>query len=403
LAVLVGEGELDESRRWRLVASLFEQRRSLIEGGCALAAVQATCLLRTGDRAFLIFGALTLLATFLRILQARAFRHAPARGQGKPGTPEDWAGWFTAGALAASVLWGATELLLFARYDDPLLQLFTLMVHAGWLSGAAARNAASPSAILVQTLFTVLPGLLWVAFFGHGFVLIMVPFAMAQISATLSIARNCGGMLERTMLSEQRLAEANARLTALSATDWLTGIGNRRAFDCGLHTAWLQASRDGTDLAVMLLDVDYFKRFNDRYGHPAGDSCLRLVGKLAAQSVRRPSDFVARYGGEEFVILLPGTSEAGARERGEMLCRMVEDACVPHQDSPAGLVTVSIGVASMAPAPGDDSAALVDLADRALYHAKQSGRGRVCTASQQARVGDMVEACIVEARKNVLF
>ncbi len=405
-AVLVGEGELDVPNRWRLVASLFEQRRSLIEGGCALAAVQIICLLRTGDRAFLAFAGLTLITTFLRVLQGQDFHHAPARDALRATTPEVWAGRFTAGAVAASALWGMSELLLFVCYDDQVLQLFTLMVHAGWQSGAAARNAASPRAILVQTVL-ILPGLLWVALFGHGVVRMMVPFAFIQISATLSIARNCGSMLERTMLSEQRLSEANARLTAVSATDWLTGVGNRRAFDCALHTAWLQATRDGTDLALLLLDVDHFKQFNDRYGHPAGDACLKLVGKLAATIVRRPADFAARYGGEEFVILLPATSEAGARECGELLCRLVEDAAVPHQDSPAGRVTVSIGAASMAPTPGEESQALVELADRALYHAKHTGRQRVCTASEQARLGAIVDACIggrpLEERKHVLF
>jgi len=389
LALLVGEGELDLANRWRLASSLVEQRRSLVEGSCALAIVQATCLWHTGDAAFLALCLLTLTITLLRVLQGLTFR------QGAAGmTPELWAGRFVVGIVAMSGLWCCTEMLLFCRFDDPAMQLFTLMVHAGWQSGAAGRNAASPRAIVVQTVITSIPGLWWAAVYGHGFVRIMVPFALVQISATLSIARNCGSMLKRVMLSEQRLSEANARLTALSATDALTGIGNRRAFDQALQAAWQQAARDGTDLALLLLDVDHFKSFNDRYGHPAGDGCLRLIGGVLAAGVRRPSDFAARYGGEEFVVLLPGTTEAGARELGEVLCGLVEEAAMPHLGSPAGLVTVSIGAASMAPTPGEESAALVALADRALYHAKQTGRRRVCTASQQAGFAAMVGACI---------
>jgi diguanylate cyclase (GGDEF)-like protein len=388
-ALLVGEGELDLANRWRLAASLFEQRRSLVEGSCALAIVQVTCLWRTGDTTFLAFCLLTLMVTLLRVLQGCAFR------QGAPAmTPELWAGRFVLGTTATSALWSVTELVLFYRFDDPVLQLFALMIHAGWQSGAAARNAASPRAIMMQSVIMSIPGLWWATMYGHGFVRIMVPFALLQISATLSIARSCGGMLKRTMLSEQRLSEANARLTALSATDALTGIGNRRAFDQALQSAWQQAARDGTDLALLLLDVDHFKSFNDRYGHPAGDGCLRLIGAVLAAGIRRPSDFAARYGGEEFVILLPATTEAGARELGELLGTMIEEAAMPHQGSLAGLVTVSIGAASMSPSPGDDSAALLALADRALYHAKQTGRARVCTASQQAGFTAMVGACI---------
>ncbi len=394
-ALLIGDTDLDLPNRWRLVASLFEQRRSLVEGGCALAAVQAICLWRTGDPGFLVLAVLTLVVTVLRVLQGRAFqRAAPERTCAVGITPELWAARFIIGTAAASGLWAITEILLFSGYDDPMLQLFTMMVHIGWQAGAAARNAASPRAIMMQTLTTTIPALYCVAIFGHGFVLIMVPFGIIEISATLSIARHCGGMVLRTMLSEQRLSDANARLTALSGTDALTGIGNRRAFDQALQTAWQQASRDGTDLAVLLLDVDHFKSFNDRYGHPAGDDCLQMIGAVLASGVRRPSDLAARYGGEEFVVLLPATTESGARELGVLLCRLVEEAALPHAGNPAGHVTVSIGAASMAPAPGEAGSALVSLADRALYHAKQSGRRRVCTASEQAGLTTMVDAFV---------
>ncbi len=394
-ALLIGETDLDLPNRWRLVSALFEHRRSLLEGCFAIAAVQITCLWRTGDALFLAFAVMTLGVTIHRVQQARRFQQSASGAERTAAmTPEAWALRFITGTVETSMLWACTELLLFGRYNDPMLQIFTLMVHSGWQSGAAARNAASPRAIMVQTLTTTIPALWWTAIFCHGFVLIMVPFGLLQISATLSIARNFGKMLLRTMLSEQRLSEANARLTALSATDALTGIGNRRAFDQALQTAWQQAARDGTDLAVLLLDVDHFKSFNDRYGHPAGDFCLQMIGGVLAGGVRRPSDFAARYGGEEFVVLLPATTESGARELGVLLCRLVEEAGLPHIGNPAGHVTVSIGAASMAPAPGEPGAALVALADRALYHAKQSGRRRVCTASEQAGLMTMVDACV---------
>jgi diguanylate cyclase (GGDEF)-like protein len=147
---------------------------------------------------------------------------------------------------------------------------------------------------------------------------------------------------------------------------------------------------------LLVIDVDHFKSFNDRYGHPAGDDCLRLIADVAERTLRRPPDFAARIGGEEFVAVLPGTDEAGAREVAERVRLAVLTSRMPHEGNPIGRVTISIGAASMAPRPGDAAQKLIDLADRALYGAKQSGRNQVRTVSDGMTLGAWI-AVPVEA------
>jgi diguanylate cyclase (GGDEF)-like protein len=141
------------------------------------------------------------------------------------------------------------------------------------------------------------------------------------------------------------------------------------------------AVRGGLDLSLVLIDVDHFKRYNDHYGHLAGDDCLRAVAGHVASIVLRDSDLPARYGGEEFVLLLPGSTAPGAAEVAERLRRAVHDANLPHAASPIGRVTISLGVASLAPGQYDLPAQLVTLADQALYQAKQAGRNQIFLAA----------------------
>jgi diguanylate cyclase (GGDEF)-like protein/PAS domain S-box-containing protein len=178
-----------------------------------------------------------------------------------------------------------------------------------------------------------------------------------------------------------------AKLAALAATDGLTGIANRRHFDEELFTEWRRAARDGRSLAVMLLDVDHFKGFNDRYGHPAGDDCLRSVASTIAATIRRPGDRAARYGGEEFAVILPSTEVAGALDVAERVRAAIQAMAVGHEGNEAGVVTVSIGVAAIAPGPRTalETSLLVGAADLALYEAKRTGRNRVvCAPDMQA-------------------
>jgi diguanylate cyclase (GGDEF)-like protein len=185
------------------------------------------------------------------------------------------------------------------------------------------------------------------------------------------------GMRER--IDGQRLTRANRDLREISGKDPLTGLPNRRTFDAALARALGQSnlpSQALAGIAVMMLDVDFFKRFNDHYGHVAGDACLREVGRVLGSQIRGGTDTVARYGGEEFVAVLPGLDRPRALARAEQLRRAVEALAIPHADAPAGIVTVSVGV-TVGFGPALSAEALTAAADAALYEAKRQGRNTV--------------------------
>jgi diguanylate cyclase (GGDEF)-like protein len=174
-------------------------------------------------------------------------------------------------------------------------------------------------------------------------------------------------------------------LASQAAHDGLTGLFNRRSFDIKLEEEFRRARRQSAMLGLVMIDVDNFKAYNDRYGHPAGDACLRSVSAAIEGEIKRPADGVARYGGEEFAVLLPNTDEAGAFEVAERIRLAVKRLGLEHTDSRDKCVTISAGVASLAAgAPASTSGALVQLADRALYAAKQGGRDVVMAAAVQS-------------------
>ena len=176
------------------------------------------------------------------------------------------------------------------------------------------------------------------------------------------------------------LEQANTQLEALSLEDDLTGIANRRSFERALTDEWNRARRHEHPLALILVDLDYFKEINDRRGHPAGDDCLRRVGAFLAEAIRRSGEVVARYGGEEFAILLPATDGDAALRVAESLRAGIENLGVPY--GTGRRVTASCGVASLVPGPGITAESLVASADRALYAAKHSGRNCVRMADE---------------------
>ncbi len=188
--------------------------------------------------------------------------------------------------------------------------------------------------------------------------------------------------------AEDQLTQANAQLARYAQQDYLTGLYNRRMLDEQLATEIARARRDAQPLSLVMVDVDYFKAYNDSQGHLAGDECLRTLAQVLSASVRRPADTVSRYGGEEFVLILPNTDSTGAHAVAEGIRRQVHALALPHPSSPLGHVTISAGaITQQAPsasaqrghkAPFTDAAqALLRQADQALYTAKNSGRNQV--------------------------
>ncbi|MBL3556267.1 MULTISPECIES: diguanylate cyclase [Marinobacter] len=196
---------------------------------------------------------------------------------------------------------------------------------------------------------------------------------------TLDVQLKANQTLEaRVQARTEELEQANEQLRAVSITDGLTRVANRRRFDEKLEAEWNRALRQGHPLSLVLLDIDYFKRVNDDYGHLAGDDCLVNVARVCAEEIQRSGDLLARYGGEEFSVLLPATPEAGAVSVAERLRRAVAETPV-HIDDQADPVNISVsaGVATIIPTPGSRPSDLIARADEALYAAKHAGRNRV--------------------------
>lgn len=177
--------------------------------------------------------------------------------------------------------------------------------------------------------------------------------------------------------SQQKLAEANIELQKLVSLDGLTGIPNRRRFDEVLQTEWQRAQRKLSPLSLLICDIDFFKIYNDTYGHLGGDECLKKVAAALSACLRRPADLAARYGGEEFALILPDTDEQGALMVAEMCRRRIEELAIPNVGSPMhGKVTLSLGLASVIPSAQIKPEELIDMADQALYAAKHNGRNQ---------------------------
>ena len=183
--------------------------------------------------------------------------------------------------------------------------------------------------------------------------------------------------------SQQELLRANLELRRLTHSDGLTGLSNRRYLDEFLGAEWRRALRENTEISFLMIDVDYFKPYNDTHGHVSGDNVLRSVAATIRREISQPRDLVARFGGEEFAVVLPGIGSGGARLLAEKMRRDVAALALPHAGSAVSEhLTISIGVATLTPAEGIAETALVEEADAALYRAKRDGRNRVAFSMQ---------------------
>lgn len=210
------------------------------------------------------------------------------------------------------------------------------------------------------------------------------PVSEIVLTAKVRAMQRIAQMRYSLVVLTRRLDEANRELIRLSSVDVLTDIANRRQFDEFLTREWSRGIRSAAPFSMLMCDVDFFKQYNDHYGHPAGDECLKKVAKTLQGCVRRPADLTARYGGEEFAVVLPDTDLAGAVQVAEEMRRALENLALPHAGSESGFVTISIGVACTVPRRERGSAEqLVAAADTALYSAKQAGRNCVQVASEE--------------------
>ena len=237
------------------------------------------------------------------------------------------------------------------------LAVFVMAVPAV-IFAALRRGPFSPvlTGSLIESIF-LLQGFLWVTSFT------------VQASAAAISGR------ERM---RQELSDAFQEAHINAGVDHGTGLANRRTFDKELAREWRRGLREHFQISLLMIDVDFFKLYNDHYGHLAGDACLRAVADYLAKSPLRASDLVARYGGEEFVLLLPRAGLQGAVIIAEILRQRVIDAALPHIGNIAGIVTISIGVATLQPVDAVSETMLIEMADAALYDAKHDGRNRVC-------------------------
>jgi diguanylate cyclase (GGDEF)-like protein len=183
--------------------------------------------------------------------------------------------------------------------------------------------------------------------------------------------------IQRLLVAEEELRLAHRDLEHIAKTDSLTGLPNRRCFDATLAQEWSRACRTGNSVALILIDIDWFKQYNDHYGHVLGDDCLRQIAQLIGKSINRPADLAARYGGEEFVILLPETELAGAVKIAEEVRSAIEAAKIEHRGSTLGIVTISAGVTANHQQGVILAIDLLEKADSLLYRAKRMGRNRV--------------------------
>ena len=294
------------------------------------------------------------------IMMTLALALATFSGQGE----RVWGVPLSPNLLLPSVLYMAVR--FGTRWTSLAVALIALATAWAQTTGHKPFGEGSPHALILQT---------------QEFILIL-----SIIGLGFSVLFNEQRLLTRDLEDKVRerthaLEESNDKLAALSATDGLTGIANRRRFDEALAIEWSRARRNGQALALALLDVDLFKAYNDRYGHQAGDDCLRLVAHVLVANVHRAGDLVARYGGEEFALVAPGADEASAVAMAQAVCRDLQARATPHDASPFGVLTASIGVAVMLPHEGETEELLIRKADQALYQAKERGRNRVVLAN----------------------
>jgi len=334
--------------------------------------------------AFLLFLQVTMRATSDMLFRRRATSDPVSL----------WFRRFAVISLLSGIVWGVSLAILYAG-STPDTQVVVLAIGCGILQSSAARAYLAPRSTFLVIL--TIMAFVNIAAIREGN-WIMVPICLAYVGFLASYMVRLIEMDEKRLAAEHRtrvlveaLADSNEKLTRANEqlrrharTDALTGLDNRRGFDDELRRRLTVVRDTGRPLALLLIDVDHFKRFNDTHGHPAGDRCLQVVAELLKQSINNMDATAARYGGEEFGILLQGADADQACALAERLRSRVAELLVRTEEGDAASLTVSIGVASVN--RDDDELSVVAIADRRLYQAKASGRNRVCGSDDDERL-----------------
>jgi diguanylate cyclase (GGDEF)-like protein len=209
------------------------------------------------------------------------------------------------------------------------------------------------------------------------------PFQIEEVLARIEVHLSIIRLQQQLQLANESLEIANQKLYKQTVLDGLTQIANRRHFDDYLMHEWQRAVREKQSLALLICDIDFFKQYNDTYGHQGGDDCLKQIAQVIEKVSKRPADLVARYGGEEFGVILPNTNIAGAIEMSEQVCQAVRDLKISHEKSSvASYVTLSLGISCIIPTTENNVTEFIKMADKALYQAKNQGRNKFVVSIQ---------------------
>lgn len=361
-------------------------------------------------RLLIIWGAGILIFNLLRVYVIRGTLDPGF----KASTVHTRARQYIAITTLLGICWGTFTFMPFAGND--LYRLMSVLMLTGMAGGALTSNAALVVAYYGFVFPILVPMSAFWLFIGgelgviigvmtsvYGIYLIITAWKLhTSYSESIALRLRQEHMNQELQATEKeldaelrerrrveadlykvksRLEEAVGRLELLSSVDSLTGIANRRIFDEGIKREWGRARRDKTALSLLLVDVDYFKNYNDAYMHQAGDEALKIIANVIASHANRPGDMAARYGGEEFALILSDCDRPGAMQIAQRLCHEVHAMAIPHEHSKCNdVITVSIGVMAINAPESDDYSDLITNADQALYEAKAAGRNQVKAA-----------------------
>ncbi len=308
-----------------------------------------------------------------------------------------WLDRFYLYTFIVACIWCIGGIYIGSRLDS-LSQVYIFIVLLGVSAAAIPLLGVVAGVMLSFQTVTTIPYLVYVAVqlgdrgiilvFMFGLYLIGVIYAVRRMDNNLS--ESLGLQYEKSQLansltaSNEELQHANEKLETLSQEDALTGLHNRRYFEMKLEAEWKREGRDQKILSLMVIDIDYFKLYNDTYGHAEGDVCLKSVAYVLQSSLHRPADVISRIGGEEFVVLLPDVDSDGALSVAQHMQAQLHHAALTHATSPLGdNVTISIGIASVVPNEYATALGLFKAADKALYSAKAKGRNRIVVGEME--------------------